>query len=96
LLIPGIYVFRVLEIDPRTYLKRTLSAPLAGAAALVVTTGALRLLALHTLLGPTLSTRALPLILHLGAGSLAYLGGYLLVPAGRSDLIELASKLRRR
>ena len=23
LLVPGIYVFRVLEIDPRTYLKRT-------------------------------------------------------------------------
>ena len=44
LLVPGIYVFRVLEIDPRTYLKRTLSAPLAGAAALIVATGRLRLL----------------------------------------------------
>ena len=32
LLIPGIYVFRVLEIDPRTFLRRTLSAPLAGGA----------------------------------------------------------------
>ena len=35
LLVPGVYLFRELEIDPRTYLKRTLSAPLAGAAALV-------------------------------------------------------------
>jgi hypothetical protein len=96
LLIPGIYVFRVLEIDPRTYLKRTLSAPMAGAAALLVTTGALRLFVPATYLGPTLSTRALPLILHLGAGTLAYVGGYLLVPVGRSDLIELTNKLRRR
>jgi len=96
LLIPGIYVFRVLEIDPRTYLKRTLSAPLAGAAALLVTTGALRLFVPAAYLGPTLSTRALPLILHLGAGTLAYAGGYLLVPAGRSDLFELTNKLRRR
>ena len=27
LLVPGIYIFRVLEIDPRTYLKRTLALP---------------------------------------------------------------------
>ena len=33
LLVPGVYVFRVLEIRPRTYLTRTLGAPLAGAAA---------------------------------------------------------------
>ena len=32
LLVPGIYVFRVLEIEPRTYLRRTLGAPMAGAA----------------------------------------------------------------
>ena len=38
LLVPGVYVFRELKIDPRTYLKRTLSAPLAGAAALVAAT----------------------------------------------------------
>ena len=38
----------------------------------------------------------LPLIVHLSAGTLAYIGGYLLVPAGRGDLAELAGKLRRR
>ena len=42
LLVPGLYVFRVLEIDPRTYLKRTLSPPLAGALALVAATWLLR------------------------------------------------------
>ena len=36
------------------------------------------------------------LIVHLSAGTLAYIGGYLLVPAGRGDLAELASKLRWR
>ena len=41
LLVPGIYVFRVLEIDLRTYLKRTMSAPLAGAAALIFATALL-------------------------------------------------------
>jgi O-antigen/teichoic acid export membrane protein len=96
LLVPGIYVFRVLEIDLRTYLKRTLSAPLAGTIALLVTTWALYRLAPNSMLDPFHSTRALPLILHLGAGTLAYVGGYLLVPVGRSDLVELTSKLRRR
>ena len=38
LLVPGVYVFRELQIDPRTYLKRTLSAPMAGAAALIAVT----------------------------------------------------------
>ncbi len=38
LLVPGVYLFRELQIDPRTYLKRTAGAPLAGAAALVAVT----------------------------------------------------------
>jgi len=96
LLVPGLYVFRVLEIDPRTYLKRTLSAPLAGGAALIVSTWTLRFLMPVTYPGTALWSRSLPLILHLSAGTLAYIGGYLLVSAGRSDLAELAGKLLRR
>jgi O-antigen/teichoic acid export membrane protein len=42
LLVPGVYVFRVLEIDPRTFLKRTLGAPAAGAVALLAATWALQ------------------------------------------------------
>ena len=95
LLIPGIYVFRVLEIDPRTFLSRTLSAPLAGGAVLIVTTAVLQLLVPPTSLDPSLATRAWHLVFQLGVGSLAYLGGYVLVSTGRSDLIELATKLRR-
>jgi hypothetical protein len=96
LLVPGFYVFRVLEIDPRTYLKRTLGAPLAGGAALIVSTWVLRFVMPVTYPGRALWFRSLPLILHLSAGTLAYIGGYLLVSAGRRDLAELASKLRWR
>ena len=46
--------------------------------------------------GATLWIRAVPLLVHLMAGTLAYAGGYLLIPTGRRDLIELATKLLRR
>jgi Na+-driven multidrug efflux pump len=96
LLIPGVYVFRVLEINPRTYLKRTLCAPLAGTLALIVATWALRQTMPITYPGTALWTRSLPLLFHLAVGTLAYIGGYLMVPTGRGDLAELWSKLRRR
>jgi hypothetical protein len=46
--------------------------------------------------GQTFQTRTLPLLVHLIVGTLAYIGGYLLVPMGRHDLVELAAKVRRR
>jgi O-antigen/teichoic acid export membrane protein len=95
LLVPGFYVFRVLKIEPLTYLTRTLSPPLAGACALVAVTWLLRLFAPVSYPGNTIWTRALPLIAHLSAGSVAYIAGYLLAPAGRSDLSEIVAKLRR-
>ena len=96
LLIPGIYVFRVLEIDPRTYLRRTLSPPLTGAAALIIITWFLREVMPITYPGTALWTRAVPLLIHLSLGTLAYAGGYVLVPSGRGDFTELRSKLLRR
>jgi O-antigen/teichoic acid export membrane protein len=96
LLVPGIYVFRALEIDVSAYLKRTLAAPLAGGAALIASTCALQILMPVTYTGITLWSRALPLILHLTVGTIAYMGAYLLVPVGRGDLVELASKMRRK
>jgi len=95
LLVPGLYVFRVLEIEPWKYLKRTLSAPLAGALALITATWLLRQLAPVSYPGATIATRALPLLAHLSAGSIAYIAGYLLTPTGRSDLTEIAAKLYR-
>ena len=66
LLVPGIYIFRVLEIDPRTYLKRTLSAPLAGAVALMVATGIARFVLSGNAHGRStaLDLALLPLLVH--------------------------------
>jgi Na+-driven multidrug efflux pump len=96
LIVPGVYVFRVLAIDPLTFLKRTLSAPLAGAVALIAATWLIRQAMPITYPGETLKTRAIPLLIHLTIGALAYIVGYLLVPAGRGDLTSLWAKLRRR
>jgi O-antigen/teichoic acid export membrane protein len=92
-LVPAIYLFRLLEVDVRTFLARTLSAPLAGASALVAATWVLRQ-ALPA--GPTSSpgwARFLPLFINLTVGVLAYLGGYGFAKAGRADLGRLAARL---
>jgi O-antigen/teichoic acid export membrane protein len=94
LLIPGIHVFRILEIRPGTYLRRTLGAPLAGAALLVAVTWICRLVFPATGDGSTVLVRSLPLLGHLTVGCLAFLAGYLLVPTGRADLTALVRKLR--
>ena len=96
LLIPGIYVFRVLKIDLRTYAKRTLFAPLVGGLVLIAATWALRTLLPVAGSHTDLWSRWLMLILHLSTATLAYIGGYLLTRVGRSDLTELAGKLFRR
>jgi Na+-driven multidrug efflux pump len=96
LLVPGIYVFRELKIDLPTYIRRTLGAPLAGAAALLLATWAAR--ALMPVPGPEAvsGARTTMLVAHLAIGTVAYLAGYLLVPAGRGDFAGLAARLRRR
>lgn len=94
-LIPGVYLYRVLEIQWRTYLTRTLAAPLAGAASLIAVTWICRSWFPIVLQGETLLARAFPLLAHLTIGSLAYLAGYLLVPTGRADLEILLRRLPR-
>ena len=96
LLVPGVYVFRVLEVRLWTFLARTLSAPLVGAAALVASTWALRMALPPAPPGTTPSARSLLLLGHLALGSLAYVAGYLAVPTGRGDLAALVGWLRRR
>ncbi len=96
LLVPGLYVFRVLKIDLRTYLRRTLSPPLTGAAALILATWLMRQFVPVTWPGTTVWIRAFPLLIHLTIGTIAYASGYLLIPSGQNDLTELWSKLRRR
>ncbi|WP_337176621.1 oligosaccharide flippase family protein [Paludisphaera sp.] len=96
LIIPGVYVARVLEIDPREFLRRTLAPPLAGAMAAVAATWLLAQAFPVTFPGTTLFTRAIPLAVHLVVGVAAYLVGYVLTPSGRDDLRQLWAKLRRR
>src|SRR5262249_44027338 len=95
-LIPVFYIFRVLHIQPRTFLTRTLCAPAVGAVALIASTCVLRYLAPVDYLGAKPWSRASLLLVHLSTGCIAYIGGYLLVPYGRGDLAEVASKLRWR
>jgi hypothetical protein len=95
LLVPGLYVFRVLGLDPRSFLTRTLSAPLAGAGVLILTSWLLRRVVPISYPGLNLATRAIPLLVHLLVAMLAYLIGYLLAPSGRGDLTEVSRKLLR-
>ncbi|WP_165073003.1 lipopolysaccharide biosynthesis protein [Paludisphaera rhizosphaerae] len=96
LIIPGVYVAKVLEIDPWTFLTRTLGPPLVGACAAVVACLLFSQWFPVTFPGKSLATRALPLLVHLSVGLTAYLAGYTLAPTGRQDLSKLASKLARR
>ena len=96
LIVPGLYVFRVLKIDVPTYLKRTLGPPLCGALALVLTTWVLRQAWPIGDSGVDPARRLVALLLHLAAGTLGYAGGYLLVPTGRGDFAELSRKLWRK
>ncbi|MGO9599961.1 MAG: polysaccharide biosynthesis C-terminal domain-containing protein [Isosphaeraceae bacterium] len=96
LIVPGLYVFRVLEIEPRTYLKRTLGPPLCGALALVLTTWLLRQAWPIGDLHVQAPRRLVELLLHLATGTLAYAGGYLLISTGRDDFAELSRKLWRK
>jgi O-antigen/teichoic acid export membrane protein len=96
LLVPGIYLFRLLDFRLSTLLTRTVSAPLAGAALLVPTSWLFSKVAPPEPVGVTLATRSFPLLLNLIIGSLAYVLGYIAVPTGRADLVALFHQLRKR
>ena len=95
LLIPGVYVFRVLGIRPRTFLRRTISAPLCGALALLAAAAAANaVFPLHpSPQGGMSPSRWAPLAFHLTFCCLAYAAGYLASPVGRADLAEIGGKL---
>ena len=97
LVVPGIYVFRVLDVSVPTFLKRTLGAPLLGGAALL---GATALMGLSGAsaepMGAGLVRRWGPLAGHLAVGVAAYGGGDLGSAAGRADTGALWAKARRR
>jgi O-antigen/teichoic acid export membrane protein len=95
-LVPGVFLFRLLKVDPRTFLTRTLSAPLAGAAALIAATWTFALVLPAAPSPGSVSARFIPFFAHLAVGTLAYLIGYAATPNGRDDLGRLVAKLLRR
>jgi O-antigen/teichoic acid export membrane protein len=109
LLLPGWYTFRTLDVKPATFARRTLAAPFAGAAALVLAALVARWLGFRpdpfdttadrlaaSLPVPVKLARGLPFLFDLSLGSLAYLAGYALAPHGWDDLKALWGKLRRK
>ncbi|AGA31304.1 hypothetical protein Sinac_7262 [Singulisphaera acidiphila DSM 18658] len=96
LLVPGLCVLRGLQIDPWTYLRRTLGAPLIGAAALITSAFASRLLMPIADHAPTLWSHTLPLALHLALSLSAYIIFYSLIATGHGDLSKLVARIRRR
>ena len=95
LLVPGIHVFHELDLRLATFLQRTLAPSVLGAAAILGATWLLGVLGPINAPDSTSWTRGWRLVFHLTAGTLAYLVGYLLVPAGRGDLMEIVRRLRR-
>jgi hypothetical protein len=95
---PGVYIFRVVQIDPGTFVRRTLVAPVCGLAALLIATTAMQAtMPLHPSAERGMSlVRWLPLAIHLAIASAAYASGYLAVPTGRTDLVEIVGKFRSR
>ena len=96
LLVPGVYLFRLLEFRLSTLLTRTISAPLAGVSLLVPTAWICSVVVPPEPVGVTLVSRSLPLLVNLLVGVSAYLLGYMAVPTGRSDLTALIRQIRKR
>ena len=95
-LVPGLYVFRILQYCMTTLLVRTLSAPVSGAIALLAMTWLAQTVAPPALFCGNHHNCTSYLLLHLTLGFLAYLAGYLAVPIGRVDLSLLLRSVRHR
>ena len=96
LLIPGVYLFRLLEIRLSTFLTRTLGPPLAGAAFLVPAAWVCSTIAPPGPSGTTLISRSSALVLNLSLSVVAYIFGYLAVARGRADLVAFVRQFRQR
>jgi O-antigen/teichoic acid export membrane protein len=94
LLVPGWYVFRVLEVSPAAYARRTLLAPVTGALALVAVVVVARAAGFGPI-GPA-ADQTVPFVAELVLGSVAYAIGYMSTPTGRLDLGSVLARLRSR
>jgi O-antigen/teichoic acid export membrane protein len=91
-LVPALYLFRALEIRRATFFARSLSAPMAGALALIAASWACRWAISPEPGSATGPARSVPLLVNLTVGSLAYILGYIATPTGRGDLAAIRRK----
>ena len=94
MLIPGAYLFALLQIQPLTFVTRTLGAPLAGAALLMPVALICCAILPEEQSATSIISRSLPLALSLAASLAAFLVGYSAVASGRSDLVALMRYFR--
>jgi O-antigen/teichoic acid export membrane protein len=96
MLIPGVYLFRLLQIRPSTFVTRTLGAPLAGAAFLIPVALICCAVLPEEQTEPSVISRSLPLVLSLAVSVAAFVIGYVATSSGRSDLVALVRYFRGR
>jgi O-antigen/teichoic acid export membrane protein len=96
LLVPGVYLFRLLAIRPAVFAVRTLGPPAAGAGVLLATAWVVRALLPPDPIGTSFAQRAGPFLVNLTACCAAYAAGYLATPLGRRDLSDSLRRLRGR
>jgi Na+-driven multidrug efflux pump len=96
-LIPGLYCFRTLRVEPRRFARVTLGPPAMGALLLVVVAyAASPVFGMAPGEQASRMQRALPLAIHLGVCMTAYCLGYMMTGGGRGDVFALLRKARRR
>jgi O-antigen/teichoic acid export membrane protein len=94
MLIPGVYLFRLLNIRPLAFVTRTLGAPLAGAALLMPVALICCTILPEEQPATSIISRSWPLAVSLAVSLGAFLVGYAAVASGRSDLIALVRYFR--
>jgi hypothetical protein len=92
-LVPGVYVFRVLNIDIREFWSRTLFAPMAASVALVMGAVGMGIVWPARRVGEGMIGRFGPLTLHVLFGCLVFGVAYGVTARGRGDVLAMARRL---
>jgi O-antigen/teichoic acid export membrane protein len=96
LLIPGAYLYQLLEFRLSIVLVRIIAAPFAGATALALTAWLMNAILPADPAGQAVQIRTLTLIVHLVLGTIAYAVGYFAAPWGRLDLALCINQIKTR
>jgi O-antigen/teichoic acid export membrane protein len=94
MLIPGMFLFRLLHIQTGIFVTRTLGAPLAGTLFMVPAAWICCAILPEEQTSSSIIKRSLPLLLSLAISLATYALGYLAAPLGRADLFALVRYFR--